>query len=291
MSAAEKPEVWTVGTVLRWATDDFKARGLDSPRLDAELLLGKVLGRDRVGLIVDARRELAPEELAAYRELILRRRKAEPVSYILGVREFYGLSISVDARVLVPRPETETLVEVALRRTAESHLYGEALDLCTGSGCVAIAFARRRPTWRVLGVDVSEDALEVARRNAERLGAAWNAHFAWGDLGSALPPDTQFDLITANPPYIPSGEIETLRPDIREHEPRLALDGGADGLDIVRRILLMGRDRLRPGGILAMEVGHDQASAVVELLTDAGWSDVGVEPDYARIERVVSARR
>lgn len=292
MSAAEKPDAaWTIGSVLRWATDDFRARGIPTPRLDAELLLGKVLGKDRVGLLVDSERTLTQDELALYRKLIVRRRRAEPVAYILGVREFYGLPISVDARVLVPRPETETLVEVALRRTAALHLGGDALDLCTGSGCVAIALARRRPTWRITGVDISEDALAVARRNAERLGAAWSVHFTPGDLDSALPPGAEFDLVTANPPYIPTAEIETLGPDVRDHEPRLALDGGADGLSLVRRIVLSSRARLRPGGILAMEVGHGQAGAVLELLGEAGLSDLSVESDLSRIERVVSARR
>jgi release factor glutamine methyltransferase len=248
-----------------------------------------VLGVDRIRLLVDAGRALGPAELSAYRELISRRRKSEPVAYILGVREFYGLSFQVDSRVLVPRPDTEALVETALERTRSSHLHGETLDLCTGSGCVAIAFARSRPTWRVTGTDVSPDALAVAQRNAERLGVVWNASFMRSDLDAGLAKDRGFDLVTANPPYIPTGELDELPADVR-HEPRLALDGGPDGLDVVRRVIDVARRRLRPGGIVAIEVGHDQAERTATTLAGAGFSDVARRRDYGGIERVVSGR-
>src|SRR5690606_28534876 len=143
------PETWSIGSVLRWATEDFARRGLARPRLEAELLLGHVLGVDRVRLVIDADRPLRPDELGSFREVILRRRRGEPVAYIRGEREFYGRRFVVDRRVLVPRPETETLVEVALERTRERSLFGRALDLCTGSGCVAVTFALERPTWKI----------------------------------------------------------------------------------------------------------------------------------------------
>jgi release factor glutamine methyltransferase len=274
--------------VLAWATDDFRRRGLESPRLDAELLLGHVLGADRMRLLIDAARTLTKDELLAYRALIVRRRRAEPVAYILGAREFHGHSLRVGPSVLVPRPDTETLVEVALDRTRSAHLYGEALDLCTGSGCVAIAFARRRPTWRVTGVDISRDAVAVARANVERIGVAATTDIAEGDLDAPLAADARFDLITANPPYIPTADLATLPPDVRDHEPRLALDGGADGLDLVRRVVELARRRLRTGGLIALEIGHDQASRAAALLGAAGFTAVERRKDYGGIERVVS---
>jgi release factor glutamine methyltransferase len=286
--ARERDEEWTIARVLTWATDDFRRRGLDSPRLDAELLLSHVLGVDRLRLLLDAGRTLAKPELLAYRELIVRRRRAEPVAYILGVREFYGHSLRVGPSVLVPRPDTETLVEVALDRTRVAHLYGEAMDLCTGSGCVAIAFARRRPTWRVTAVDVSPEAVAVARENIERAGATFNAHVLEGDLDAPLPGGARYDLVTANPPYIPTADLATLPADVRDHEPRLALDGGADGLDLVRRVIAVAQRRLRPRGVLAVEVGHDQAARVAALLDAAGFTGVERRKDYGGIERVVS---
>lgn len=283
-------EAWSIGRVLRWASEDFQKRGLPSPRLDAELLLGRVLGLDRVRLILDAERPLETAELAAYRELIQRRRRAEPIAYILGEREFYGLPFRVDARVLIPRPDTETLVEVALDLTRTRHLYGHALDLCTGSGCVAIAFAKRRRTWRVTGTDLSPGALVVARDNALRLGAIWGVQFLEGDLDAPLPPELRVDLITANPPYIAHSEFSELAADIRNHEPRLALDGGSDGLDLVRRVVQVGRRRLRPGGGLAVEIGAGQVRSVIALFEAAGYEAIDRHRDYGGIWRVVSAR-
>jgi release factor glutamine methyltransferase len=165
--APDNLDEWTIGKVLRFATDDFQKRRHPSPRLDAELLLGDVLALDRVQLLVQSTRLLEPSELSRYRDSIRRRRGGEPVAYILGYREFYGRKFTVDRRVLVPRPETELLLEVALRRTMHRHLSGRALDVCTGSGCVAVSFALERRTWQVTGTDLSQDALEVARKNAE----------------------------------------------------------------------------------------------------------------------------
>jgi release factor glutamine methyltransferase len=280
---------WTIGRVLTWASDDFRARGFDSPRLDAELLLGRVLGCDRVRLILEGTRPLSADELGAFRDLIQRRRRAEPIAYILGEREFYGLLLRVDARVLVPRPDTETLVETALRRTQAANLFGGALDVCTGSGCVAIAFARERPTWQVWGLDISEEALQVARNNAERLGAP-RIVFRQGDLFAPLNAKQRFTLITANPPYIPNGEIEGLQRDVRDFEPHLALKGGEDGLQLVRRVINDARSHLVAGGVLALEIGHDQAARSAELLRVAGFVDIERDRDYGGHERVVSAR-
>ncbi|HWA78128.1 MAG TPA: peptide chain release factor N(5)-glutamine methyltransferase [Polyangiaceae bacterium] len=281
-------EAWSIGRVLCWAADDFGRRGLPSPRLDAELLLGHVLGVDRIRLIVDATKPLADAELSAYRELIKRRRRGEPIAYIRGEREFYGRPFRVDARVLVPRPDTETLVETALKRTLNRSLYGRALDLCTGSGCVATSFALERRTWRVTGLDVSEAAARLARENAERLGAAFSTRWLVGDLYEPLAAGERFELITANPPYIPHADIATLDADVRDFEPHLALDGGADGLALLRRVIQHAPDYLAPAGILALEVGHDQASRVSELLEARGFQAIESARDYGRIERVVS---
>jgi release factor glutamine methyltransferase len=276
-----------VESLLRWATDDFRARGIESPRLDAELLLARALGTTRIQLIVSAKRALAEGELGAMRELVKRRRTREPMAYILGEREFYGRTFRVDRRVLVPRPDTETLVGVALARTLAVALSMRALDLCTGSGCVAVTLARERPTASLFAADISAEALAVARENALRLGA-YRVALRQGDLYSAVEAERRFDLVTANPPYIAAGEMASLMPDVREHEPRLALDGGPDGLAFVRRIVAGASSRLVPGGVLAVEVGAGQAGLVVPLLAAAGFSRVEVERDYGRIERVVS---
>jgi len=289
--AEPQPEVWSIRRVIAWAMEDLKKRGASaSPRLDVELLLGKVLGLDRVHLVIDADRPLDKGELAAYRSLHTRRRAGEPVAYLLGVREFYGRLFRVDKRVLVPRPDTETLVEVALARTRHVSLSARVLDLCTGSGCVAISLARERLTTRVLGVDISEGALVVARENALRLGAV-NAGFLRADLFSATPAGSRFELITANPPYIPDAEIAELPPDVRDYEPRLALAAGPDGLDLVRRIVAGAPARLADGGVLAMEVGAGQAPAVVEIFERAGFREIARARDLGGHERVVSGVR
>jgi release factor glutamine methyltransferase len=289
-SGSDPNTIWTIARVLAWAAEDLGRRGLtDSPRLDSELLLGHALNADRVKLIVDSQRPLEPEELGRFKQLLLRRRKAEPIAYILGRREFYGLDFTVDPNVLIPRPSTETLVEVALRRTAPRHMFGRALDVCTGSGCVAICFARERPTWQVVGSDVSEGALGVARRNAQRLGAIWNVSFRHSDLLAAFD-EQRFELITANPPYIPDAELATLAPDIQKFEPRGALAGGADGLVLLRRLIDAASKHLTPGGVLALEVGAGQAPDIERALARAGYIELQRERDYEGHERIVSGR-
>ena len=286
-SPASRTEPWTIETVLRWAADDFRARGIEAARLDAELLLGRALAATRIQLIVDAKRPLEREELARFRELVKRRRTFEPIAYILGEREFYGRTFRVDRRVLVPRPDTEALVDVGLTRTRHVSMSMRALDLCTGSGCVAVTFARERPTSSVLASDVSEGALAVARENALRLGA-YRAAFYLGDLFQAVPPAARFDLVTANAPYVPACELGGLQPDVRDHEPRLALEGGEDGLRVTARIVAEAPRRLAPGGVLAVEVGAGQAPRVAELFARAGLTGIELRRDYGGIERVVS---
>lgn len=285
--ATGEPEVWSIRRVLTWAAEDLKRRGNELGRLDAELLLSRVLGLDRIGLIVHADRPLAPAELGGFRELFKRRRAGEPVAYLLGEREFYGIGLRVDARVLIPRPDTERLVEVALERTRQRSMSGSALDLCTGSGCVAIAFARARPTWRVTASDISPQALEVARGNAHRTGAIRNLRLLQGPLFAPLA-GQRFDLVTANPPYIPSGELASLPEDVRSFEPHLALDGGQDGLDLVREIAATAQNHLNPDGLLALEIGADQGAAARAVLEQSGFRAVELARDLGGRDRVVS---
>ncbi len=290
-TSAAREESWTIQRVLAWATSDFKERGLEAPRLEAEILLAHALGVERLRLILDAHKPLDAAELARFRELIKRRRSGEPIAYVVGEREFYGLVFHVDRRVLIPRQDTEILVDAALEATHHRHLSGRALDLCTGSGCVAISFARARPTWQVTGADLSPDALEVARGNALRLGVIWGVRFVSGDLYGAVDPGERFELITANPPYIASEEIPELERQIRDFEPRLALDGGPDGLSLLPAIIQGGFERLTAGGTLAVEIGAGQSDAVAALFERTGFADVRRHKDYGGHERVVSGRK
>lgn len=279
---------WTIRRVLAWAVDDLKKRGYSSPRLDAELLLCHVLKQDRIKLILEAERPLEKTELNRYRELFQRRRNGEPVAYLLGVREFYGHPFRVDRRVLIPRPDTETLVEVGLERTRHLDLSARVLDLCTGSGCVAISLAKERPTTCVLGLDISSDAIVVARDNMVRLGAV-NCAFGQSDLYAALVQQSpKFDLITANPPYIPDGEIPALEVDIRGFEPHLALAGGGDGLSIMQRVVSDAPKFLAKSGVLAVEMMTGQGPAVAALFEQCGFIDIVIKKDLGARERVVS---
>jgi release factor glutamine methyltransferase len=283
-------EAWTVGRVVTWAADDFRRRGIESPRFEAELLLAHALKIDRMHVIIEPARSLDDGELARYRDFIRRRRAGEPVAYIRGEKEFYGRVFHIDKRVLVPRPDTEILVETALRRTGGSSMGGRYLDLCTGSGCVAVSLAKERPTCKVFAVDLSSDALAVAVENAIRLGTIFPMVFLQGDLYEPLAafPPLRFELITANPPYITDADFATLPRDVRGFEPRLALTGGADGLAVLRRVVSGARARLRPGGVLAVEMGAGQSEGVQALFAEAGFADIVVDKDYGGHERVVS---
>jgi release factor glutamine methyltransferase len=285
----ESPKTWTIQSLVNWAMDDFRARGIETPRLDAELIVAHALRIDRMRVLLDGDRPLSDVELSTLRDLVRRRRSFEPMAYLRGEREFYGLKFQVDKRVLVPRPDTETLVDVALVRSAHVSMSMRQLDLCTGSGCVAIAMARQRSTAQVFACDISADALAVARANAARL-CAYRVAFYMGDLFAPVA-GRKFDVITANPPYIPSAEIATLMPDVRAHEPHLALDGGTDGLAIVRRLVADAPAHLTDGGVLALEIGAGEAPATAALLAQHGFVSIRSDQDLARIERVVSGVR
>ena len=240
-------ERWTVLKLLQWTADYFRDKGIESPRLDAELLLSATLEMDRVALYVNFERPLIADELARYRKKVRRRADREPLQYILGETEFWSLPFSVNPAVLIPRADTEVLVEEALKGIDGC---SSVLDVGTGSGAIAVALAHEKPEIKVTALDCSEDALEVARGNARRNGVVERVVCLAGDLNS-LPPGP-FDMIVSNPPYIPSRDWEQLMPEVRDHEPRLALDGGDDGLEAYRRIAVQALKILSPGGWLLL---------------------------------------
>ncbi len=287
------PRDWTIRDIVGWMTDDLRKRGVESARLDAELVVAQAIALDRIQIIIQSERLLSAGELDAIRTLFKRRRTLEPVAYLRGYREFYGRPFKVDRRVLVPRPDTEILVQVALERLQGRELYARVADLCTGSGCVGITLKLELPTTTLDATDVSAGALAVARDNAQRLGAVFTCSFRQGDLFAPLrdrtgAPAHPYELVVSNPPYVPHDEIATLQADVRDHEPHLALDGGADGLDLVRRIVDEAPAFLSPGGALALEIGAGQADAVAPLLEARGFRDVRRTKDYGGHERVVS---
>jgi release factor glutamine methyltransferase len=269
--------------VLTWTSGRFAERGIPSARLDAEVLLAHVLKTNRVALYTGFDQPLEEAELAAYRELIRRRLGGEPVAYLIGEQEFWSLPLAVDARVLVPRRDTETLVEVGVRAGG-----ARVADVATGSGAIALALAKELPDARVVATDVSADALAVARANVERHALGERIELRQGDLVQPL--DDGYQLIVSNPPYVPTGALAGLAPEVRR-EPRLALDGGVDGLTVLRRLIPAARAKLADGGTLAVEHGYDQGAAVRGLLEAAGYRDVTTTRDLAGNERVTSGKR
>jgi len=279
---------WTIREVLDWTTQDFAGRGIASPRLDAELLVAKALGTDRVGLYLDLNRPLVDRERSAIRPLVARRREREPVAYILGHRDFYGRRFKVTPDVLIPRPDTETLVEHALERIPEDAPC-RVLDVGTGSGAIAVTIAAERPLAQVTATDISEAALKIASENAERLEVAGRIRFERANLLSGA---EQYDVIVSNPPYITESEMKTLQAEVREYEPVTALEAGEDGLDVVRALLASAEPVTANGAQMLIEVGSGQAAAVVGFAAEhTAWQPVAVYPDLNRIERVVHLRR
>jgi release factor glutamine methyltransferase len=279
---SSSPAPVTVVDFLGVATSYLQSHGSPSARLDAALLLGKAVDLRRLQLYLEHDRPLTPHEVSVFRELLRRRGAGEPVAYILGSWEFRGIELAVDARVLVPRPETESLVELALGFLPQR---GRFLDVGTGSGAIALAVARERREAVVVATDVSADALAVARQNAARAGL--EIEFVETDLLDGL--TGRYHVIAANLPYV-ADDDPRLESGVREFEPHLALFGGADGLDVLRRLIAAARPRIVSGGWLALEVGEGQAPAVATLATDGGYSEVVVERDLAGIERFVLAR-
>jgi release factor glutamine methyltransferase len=279
---------WTIRDVLDWATKDFAGRGIVSPRLDAELLVAKALETDRVGLYLDLNRPLVDQERSAIRPLVARRREREPVAYILGHRDFYGRRFKVTPDVLIPRPDTETLVDHALECIPEDAAC-RVLDVGTGSGAIAVTIAAERPLAIVTATDISEAALKVASENAKQLEVANRVRFEHANLLSGV---EQYDVIVSNPPYIAQSEMAALQAEIREHEPIAALEAGEDGLDVVRALLSASEPATASGAQMLIEIGATQAVSVVAFAAEhTAWQPVAVYLDLNRIERVVHLRR
>lgn len=273
----------TVGEVLGKATEYLAGRGVDSPRLDAEHLLGKALGMSRVELYMHHDRPLDERERGAFRELIRRRGEREPLAYVLGEWGFRRLTLKVDHRALVPRPETEVLVGRVLE-LLEGQAEPDVLDVGVGSGAIALAIADEHPGARVTALDVSPDALALARENAERIGLA--VRFEQRDLLGGLG-DAEYDLVVSNPPYVLPEEVDALEPEVRDWEPRLATVGA----DHTRLVAEHARDALRPGGHLVIEIADTRGPDAVALLDELGYDDVRLTPDLTGRDRIAEGRR
>jgi release factor glutamine methyltransferase len=271
------PNMSSAREALTSAVDALRAAGVEDPRLDAELLLAEATGWDRVRFTAEPEVGVPPDAARRFGEMVRRRLRREPVAYIVGRRGFRRIELQVDRRVLIPRPETELLVELALERQPAT-----VLDVGTGSGAIALAIADELPDCEIKATDTSGDALEAARSNAYRLGLAERVHFVPG----SVPPEEDFELILANLPYVAEPEWSSLQPEVTEWEPRQALLAGVDGLDAIRALIPQVEV-----GLLALEVGEGQAQAVRALLADAGFGAIETRSDLAGIERVVMGER
>lgn len=286
MSSDPTPTVWTVRDLITWTAKHFTAKGIDDPAKEARLLLAHALGCRPIEVLTRYDEPPTDAERQRFRELVKRRADGCPVAYLVGAKDFYLLTFEVTPDVLIPRPDTETLVQTGL-----DFLKGKptpaVLDLGTGSGCVAVSIAHKVKAARVTAVDVSAAAAAVAARNAEKHGVGDRVAVRVGDLFAPLPADARFDLIVSNPPYIAASEIDALEIGVRHFEPRLALDGGSDGLDFYRRLAADAAGWLKPGGQLMTEVGWTQDAAVREVFAAAGWGPLPSVKDQEGRWRVV----
>ncbi|MEW6352506.1 MAG: peptide chain release factor N(5)-glutamine methyltransferase [Thermodesulfobacteriota bacterium] len=281
---------WTIRDILAWTVDYFAGKGIKTPRLDAEVLLAFSLGVDRLYLYLNLERPLTPLERGRFRELVSRRARREPVALITGTKEFWSIQFRVEPGMLIPRPDTETLVEAILREIKEIQ-EPHVLELGTGSGAVAAALARERPEARIIATDVDVKTLRVAALNVKSAKVQDSVLCVACDLFSALKPMPRFHVVCSNPPYIPTGTIPTLDPEITLHEPMRALDGGPDGLDVVREIARAARAYLLDGGVLLLEIGDGQKSDAEAILTGDGFRDVRSILDLAGKARVVRGKK
>jgi release factor glutamine methyltransferase len=297
---------WTVGRLLEWTQKFFEKKGIAQPRLEAEILLSHALGTERIGLYLAYEREVETDARARFREWVQRRAEGEPTRYLVGVCEFMSLAFKVGPGCLIPRPETELMVEEVMARrgkkrgcapAAEGASAGAAvavIDLCTGCGCVAVSVAVHMPESNVVATDLSSSALEMARANAAAHGVADRVAFLEGDLYEALEAAgaVPADFLLANPPYVAETEWETLQPEIRNHEPREALVAGPEGTEVIERIVQGAPAYLAPGGTLLVEIGASQGPAVRDLAAaERGLVDVDIRKDYAGHDRMLVARR
>jgi release factor glutamine methyltransferase len=283
-------EPWTVRRVLEWTTGHLKKHGSDTPRLDAEILLAHARGCQRIQLYTQFDEPLSDSVRGIMRELVQRRTKAEPVAYLVGVREFFSLGFRVSRDVLIPRPDTETLV-IEVLDGVKGLPAPKVLDLCTGSGCVAIAVAKNAKTAHVTATDISTAALEIARENVTRHQVASQVDLIESDLFKGIPTGSKYDVIASNPPYIPSDEIDQLDVEVSRHEPRLALDGGADGLTVLKQIIDQAPEFAAPHGLLLLEFTPEQAESLRAVVSDhGGYDEIVIRKDLAHRPRVLKAR-
>jgi release factor glutamine methyltransferase len=284
----------TVLEAIQRSADFLAKKGVESPRLQVELLLGHLLKLPRMKLYLNFERELTPAELDALRVMVKRRGEREPLQHIVGSVSFWGLELAVNPHVLIPRPETEILAECAwtfLNGIKGGSRGPSALDFGTGSGCLAIAMAAKCPIAEIAAVDISPEAIAVAKRNAATHKVDACIHFFCGNGFAAIPAAQQFDLVVSNPPYVPAGEIAALESEVRDHDPCLALDGGEDGLDFYHRLASEAAPFLKPGGKIMLELGFGQANAVAEIFSRQKWVVEAVKDDYSHVPRVLIANR
>ena len=266
---------------------------MDAPRLATEKLLAHVLGCERIDLYTRFEQALPPDAIGRFRDLVRRRAAREPIQHLIGGTEFWSLAIQCDARALVPRPETELVVRAVLD-AAHDRTGPAVADIGTGTGCIAVAVAKELPEASVVASDVSADALVLAAENLKANDLAERVRLIEGDLAQPFLAEGLegcFDIVASNPPYVTDADLETLDPEVRDHDPRLALAGGEDGLDVIRRLSEETPSLLKENGFLIMEIGHDQAGPVRDLLAASGWRVETTLPDGAGIERVVVAQR
>lgn len=280
-----------IGTLLTEGTDALRQAGVESPRLDAEVLLAHLLQKERLYLSLHRTETVLSEIARAFRGLIARRAAHEPIAYLTGHKEFMSLDFQVGPGVLIPRPDTETLVELVIANF-EKKKNISVLDLCTGSGAIAVSLAYYLPESRVTAYDISSICVETARHNAAQNGVGNRVMVEKKDVLQPLEAGTSYDCVVSNPPYIPAETVASLETDVRDYEPRSALDGGADGLLFYRHFAAAASPLLVTGGLLALETGHDQAAAVAALLKETGcFGEIGIHRDLAGIDRVVCGKR
>lgn len=280
---------YTVRQLLRYAVEALHIAGVDTPFLDAEVMLSQASGSSRVELIAHPDLQLPPETALKFAEWVYRRSQREPLAYIVGKQEFFGICFEVTPAVLIPRPETEILVETAIEflKNLDKPILA---DIGIGSGAVAVSIAKNVENVFVYGTELSQTGLDVARRNVEHVGVQDKVQLLNGDLLEPLI-SKKFDLIVSNPPYIASGEIDNLQPEIAKYEPKIALDGGPDGLDYYRRLSAEAPDYLKADGILAVEVGFGQSDSVKTIFESNGFQNVRSVNDYGGIERVIAGEK
>lgn len=286
-------EIWTITKILNWCAEYFRSKGIESARLDAEILLSHTLKLTRMQLYLNFDRPLDAAELASFKDLVKRRARFEPVAYMTGEKEFWSRSFYVEPGVLIPRPDTEVLIEMVLDRLKVHGGDLRGFELGTGSGAIAVTLLAEMLALRMTAVEISEIATKVTLENAKRHGVTDRLDLMREDFAAwmKVQQEMQFDFIVSNPPYVAKGEFSTLPPDVRDFEPHEALDGGDDGLNFYRILATFAKHSLKPNGFITVEIGDTQALAVADLFRTAGFLEITVKKDYAGLDRVVTASR